>query len=302
MKTSPILHKPHIAAMRPAGRTQGSAPTPRRAAFPVGAGPCACPADARSLFCSALLAGLLLILTGCGDKKAAFSQSSLTAAMPPAAKELMADENRELRLAAGDKLTVEVWGQDSLTKQVTLDTSGALHYPLIGSVQAQGLTVEELRAVLTRKLSIYYVKPQVTVMPLDLAGQCYYVLGDVTNPGKFTLSAATAVIEAAAAAGGPTKSAGEFIVLLRKAKDRIQVVSIPLRFQNLGEQNAASAAMLVQSGDILFMPPSRISDIESFMRSMDSILSPLLAVERGVMYWPVFKQALQGTSGEILVQ
>ena len=97
-------------------------------------------------------------------------------------------------------------------------------------------------------------------------------------------------------------SAGEFIVLLRKAKDRIQVVSIPLRFQNLGEQNAASAAMLVQSGDILFLPPSKISDVESFMRSIDSILSPLLAVERGVMYWPVFKQALQGTSGEILVQ
>jgi protein involved in polysaccharide export with SLBB domain len=128
------------------------------------------------------------------------------------------------------------------------------------------------------------------------------VLGDVTTPGKFTLNAKTAVIEAAAAAGGPTKSAGEFIVLLRKAKDRIQVVSIPLRFQNLGEQNAASAAMLVQSGDILFLPPSKISDVESFMRSIDSILSPLLAVERGVMYWPVFKQALQGTSGEILVQ
>ncbi len=254
-------------------------------------------------FCSALLPGLLLLaLTGCGDKKAAFSQRSLTATMPSSAKELAAADNRELRLAAGDKLTIEVWGQDSLTKQVTVDRSGAVHYPLIGAVQAQGLTLEELRAALTQKLSAYYVKPQVTVMPFDLAGQCYYVLGDVTNPGKLSLNAKTAVIEAAAAAGGPTKSAGEFIILLRKAKDRIQVVSIPLGFQNLGEENAASAAMLVQSGDILFLPPSRMSDVESFMRSLDSILSPLLAVERGVMYWPVFKQALEGTSGEILVQ
>uniref|UniRef100_UPI004055C5E3 polysaccharide biosynthesis/export family protein n=1 Tax=Candidatus Electronema sp. TaxID=2698783 RepID=UPI004055C5E3 len=255
--------------------------------------------------CSALLPALLLLLTltGCGGgNKAVFSQNSLPAAVPAAAKDLAADAAGELRLTAGDKLTVEVWGHDNLTKQVTLDLSGAMHYPLIGAVQAQGLTIEELRAVLTKKLSAYYVNPQVTVMPLDLAGQCYYVLGDVTNPGKFTLNAKTAVIEAAAAAGGPTKSAGEFIVLLRKAKDRIQVVSIPLGFQNLGEQNAASAAMLVQSGDILFLPPSRISDVESFMRSLDSILSPLLAVERGVMYWPVFKQALQGTSGEILVQ
>jgi len=254
---------------------------------------------------SALLLSLVsaaVLLSGCGDKKAAFSQSSLPAAVPAAAKDIAADEGAELRLAAGDKLTIEVWGQDNLTKQVTLDPSGAIHYPLIGAVQAQGLTLEELRAALTQKLSAYYVKPQVSVMPFDLAGQCYYVLGDVTNPGKFSLNAKTAVIEAAATAGGPTKTAGEFIVLLRKAKDRIQVVSIPLRFENLGEQNAASAAMLIQSNDILFLPPSKISDAESFMRSLDNILSPLLAVERGVMYWPVFKQALQGTSGEILVQ
>ena len=102
--------------------------------------------------CSALLSALLLLLalTGCGNK-AVFSQNSLPAAVPAAAKDLAADSGQDLRLAAGDKLTVEVWGHDNLTKQVTVDRSGAVHYPLIGAVQAAGPSAIFIQAIPRRR-------------------------------------------------------------------------------------------------------------------------------------------------------
>jgi polysaccharide export outer membrane protein len=252
-----------------------------------------------------LLCGCLFLLpAGCSDKAAEeFSVKDYPAALSKEAEQVAAPAGaEELRLAAGDALNIEVWGQDTLTRQVTVDPSGAIHYPLVGSIQAEGMTVEELQAALTKKLARYYHNPLVTVMPQDLAGQCYYVLGDVNSPGKFVLKAKTAVIEAAAAAGGPTQSAGEHIILLRKTENKLQIVSIPLQFKNLSGKHASALAMQVQARDILYLPPSRISDVESFMRSLDTILNPLLSIERGVMYWPVFKEALKGSSGEVLVQ
>ena len=43
-------------------------------------------------------------------------------------------------------------------------------------------------------------------------------------------------------------------------------------------------------------------DAEKFMKRLNGILSPLLTTERGIMYWPALKQAVQGKSGQILVQ
>ena len=244
-----------------------------------------------------------LLSAGCSEKAAEFSMKDYPAAVTKKAEQAVdQDGPQELRLAAGDSLNVEVWGQDNLTRQVTVDPVGAIHYPLIGTVQAAGMTVDELQAVLTKKIALFYKNPKVTVMPQDLAGQCYYVLGDVNSPGKFVLKAKTAVIEAAAVAGGPTENAGDYIILLRKTKNKLQIFSIPLQFQYLNEKHATAVAMQVQANDILYLPPSKISDVESFMRSVDTILNPLLSIERGVMYWPVFKEALKGSTGEVLVQ
>ena len=244
-----------------------------------------------------------LLPAGCSEKATEFSVKEYPASVSKKAGQAVEqDSPKELRLAAGDSLNIEVWGQDNLTRQVTVDPVGAIHYPLIGTVQAAGLTVDELQAELTKKLTRHYRNPLVTVMPQDLAGQCYYVLGDVNSPGKFVLKAKTAVIEAAAAAGGPTQNAGDYIILLRKRENKLQIISIPLQFQHLNEQHAASVAMQVQASDILYLPPSKISDVEAFMRSLDTILNPLLSIERGIMYWPVFKEALKGSSGEVLVQ
>lgn len=212
------------------------------------------------------------------------------------------DIEDEVRLAAGDSLSIKVWGQPDLNEQVTLDLKGNMYYPLIGKVKARGRTLEELRGTLTEKLAVYYIEPQVSVMPVNLAGQSYYILGEVKNPGKFVIKARITVFEAAAAAGGTNDDAGDVAVLFRKRKNKLLLISLPLQFDDFAEANTVSAAMQIQADDILFFPPSRLADAEKFMKRLNGILSPLLTTERGIMYWPALKQAVQGKSGQILVQ
>ena len=204
----------------------------------------------------------------------------------------------DILLAAGDTLTIDVWGQKELSKQLTLDAVGNIYFPFIGKVQAYGLTIEQLQNTLTNKLSLYFVTPEVTITPQDLAGQQYFILGEITSPGKQTIKVQTAVIEAVATAGGPTKDAGDTVILLRKQEDKLLIISIPLQYSNLTENHIPSLTMQVRAEDILYLAPSKIANVEKFMIRLNNILNPILALERGILFWPELVKAINGSSSE----
>ncbi|MCI5147397.1 MAG: polysaccharide export protein, partial [Candidatus Electrothrix sp. AR3] len=215
-----------------------------------------------SLFC-------LTILVACGNKKTEVTID--TYPVHEQKTEEIVDhrlDTDEVQLAAGDTVNIKVWGQEDLNEQMTLDLKGNIYYPLIGKVKAQGLTLAQLQSRLVKKLSVYYVTPQVTVIPVNLAGQHYYILGEVNNPGKFTLKAQTSVLEATAVAGGPNDDAGDMLVLFRKQKKKLQMISLPLQLDGFAKKNMASAAMEIQANDILFLPPSTIASVEKFMKRL----------------------------------
>lgn len=54
--------------------------------------------------------------------------------------------------------------------------------------------------------------------------------------------------------------------------------------------------MRVETGDILYMPPSKIANIENFMTRINNIISPILSIERGIIFWPQLVEALEGGS------
>ena len=166
-------------------------------------------------------------------------------------------------------------GQDELAKEVTLDSSGNIYFPFIGTLKASGLTIEQLQATITKKISLYFVAPEVTITPENLAGQQYYILGEVNDPGRFIIQAQTTVLEAVASAGGPTKDGDESVILLRKKEDKLLIVGIPLRVNHLTENNIPSVTMQVRANDIIYLAPSTIANVENFMIRLNNILTPL---------------------------
>ncbi|MCI5163927.1 MAG: polysaccharide export protein [Candidatus Electrothrix sp. AX5] len=207
-------------------------------------------------------------------------------------------EPEEIKLAPGDVLMISVWGQDALTKEVTLDPTGNVYYPFIGKIKASGQTIAEVQAEMKEKLSRYYKTPELTIIPQNLAGQQYYVLGEVSKPGNFPITSQLNIISAISSAGGQKNDAGETVLLLRKEKDNLLVAGIPIQYADVTEENISSMTMTVRAGDILYMPPSRIANIENFMTRLNSILAPVLSIERAIIFWPQLVDALEGASEE----
>jgi len=118
--------------------------------------------------------------------------------------------NRPYLIGPFDKLTIDVFGIEDLSKEVQIDASGRLSFPLIGVVEASGLTPAELAEEIVKKLQGRYVRnPEVTVNLDETVSQVITVDGQVKSPGLYPVIGRLTLIRAVATAGGT----GEFAKL-----------------------------------------------------------------------------------------
>lgn len=110
----------------------------------------------------------------------------------------------------GDQLSIQVYGDQTLTQNVTVLNDGTIAYPLIGQVPVAGKTPEQAAAVLRDRLLKYVRHPVVTIAISQLAQPDVMVLGDVKNPGKYQLRSDAHLSDAIAAAGGLTDQNGNY--------------------------------------------------------------------------------------------
>lgn len=105
------------------------------------------------------------------------------------------------RLDSGDRLRVVVFGQDGLTNSYVVDASGDIAMPLIGSVEARGLTTDQLSAGIADLLRRGYVRDPHVAVEVE-AYRPFFILGEVTQPGQYPYVANMTVETAVAIAGG----------------------------------------------------------------------------------------------------
>lgn len=111
-------------------------------------------------------------------------------------------------IGALDTLNISVFQVESLTGEFKVDANGKFDYPLLGAVQAQGRTTEELRQLLASGLSQKYLQnPNVQVAIKERAEQKVTVDGAVTQPGVYVVKGPTTLIQAVAMARGTTQDA-----------------------------------------------------------------------------------------------
>jgi polysaccharide export outer membrane protein len=91
---------------------------------------------------------------------------------------------------------------------VRVNSGGQISLPLIGAVQAGGLTIQELEREIGRKLSEKYLQnPQVTAFVKELTSQRVTLEGSIAKPGIYPLTGRTSLLQAIAMAGGLDKLA-----------------------------------------------------------------------------------------------
>lgn len=125
-------------------------------------------------------------------------------------------------LHRNDLIRITVFQEDDLTTETRISKSGMINFPLIGQVQVDGRTVDEVTSdIRTRLDKDYIVNPHVTLMILDFAKQWVTVLGEVQKPGQVEIPAEGGLdlLGAIALAGGYTRIADPSHVTVRRTVD-----------------------------------------------------------------------------------
>ena len=125
-------------------------------------------------------------------------------------------------LGPEDVINIEVFDVPELTKTVRVANDGLISLPLLGRVQAAGLTPEQLRQELAEKWGENYLQdPQVTVFVNEFKAKPVSVIGAVEKPGLYPLTGQRTLIEMLSMAGGfgkkNTSPAGRTVLITRKS-------------------------------------------------------------------------------------
>jgi polysaccharide export outer membrane protein len=153
------------------------------------------------------------------------------------------------RLGAEDKILISVSGQPELSRDTVVTQTGMISSPLLGELQAAGLTPDELASRIADGLRRdYLVDPKVDIQVLEYKSQWVVVSGEVRNPGRVYLRGGTDLKEVIAVAGGFGPEAGERITLSHGAPGSSQTTSQVVA-RDLFERGEQSPR--IQHGDII---------------------------------------------------
>lgn len=191
-----------------------------------------------------LLICSLLLLSGCFESK-----------LSPKAYE----SPTGFLLGPEDELEITVWGNKDLTRATVIRPDGLISMPIIGDVQAAGLTADALAQRIAERLRQYLAtNPSVSVSVKTINSYSVYVLGEVTKPGKFQLKSYVTVLQAISMAGGFTdyakKNKLQVVRVTENGDHKRQEVHIPLRYDDLLSGNSGPGNLVLHSGDTVVVP------------------------------------------------
>ena len=157
----------------------------------------------------------------------------------------------EYNMKAGDNVQIQVMGHEDLSSTYIARTDGKFEYPLIGTVDVTGKTVEGLTQELKERLAEYIVNPLITVNITKMGSTRVFVLGEVHDPGLHELTKSHRALDAIGAANGFTgKAAKKKVYLIRNGKeDNIQF----LNFNAFLKKGDVSQNPVLQEGDCLYL-------------------------------------------------
>lgn len=142
------------------------------------------------------------------------SAMPLNSALPGAASVAVAARDDRYKLGAGDKVRITVFGEAAMTGDYAVAPNGEISFPLIGTVEARGHTLDEVAGDIRKRLLDGYLNdPRVAIDLLEY--RTFFILGEVNRPGAYPFTAGLTLGQAVATAGGYTYRA-------RKSKVRVR--------------------------------------------------------------------------------
>jgi len=179
-----------------------------------------------------------------------------------------------------DKLTVDVYGIPELSKrEVQVDASGKVSFPLVGIVEVAGRTPAEVEQIFARALRQNYVRdPQVTVNVKEMVSQLLTVEGQVTKPGLYPVLGQMTLLQAMAVSGGTTEfSKLNDVVIFRTVRGEKFAALYDLQAIRHGQY----ADPEVYANDIIVVGDNKARRLfKDLLQAVPVLLAPLYVVLR----------------------
>jgi polysaccharide biosynthesis/export protein len=156
-------------------------------------------------------------------------------------------------IGPGDTLEISVWRDESLHRELTVPPDSVISLPLIGDIKVMGMTVSDLRRMITKKLSDYIPDVTVTVILKTFGSLRAFVIGKVNKPGMYPIDLETNVMQLLSMAGGLNPYASESSIhILRQAKGT--TVKIPFNYSGVLKGRDLNQNITLQRGDVVVVP------------------------------------------------
>jgi polysaccharide export outer membrane protein len=139
-----------------------------------------------------------------------------TAPLPDGTANYAIESGHEYKLGPGDRLRVNVFGEEALSGEFLVSNRGNIAVPLVGDVKAGGLTIEDFEKTVEDKLVATDMvrTPRVNVDVVSY--RPFYILGEVDDPGQYPYAIGMTVTKAVATAGGFTYRANSNVVYVTR--------------------------------------------------------------------------------------
>jgi len=170
-----------------------------------------------------------------------------------AGNESMAPVLEDYKIGTGDILDISVWKDPALTKQMIVLPDGKIHFPLVGEIKAEGLSVSELKGEMETRLRVYMPDPVLSVSITQVNSMLLYVIGKVNRPGHFMLSSRINVLQALSMAGGLNPFAEEKKIRIYR-QHGARTIQFPFNYKDVVAGTQLEQNIALQRGDVIVVP------------------------------------------------
>ena len=153
----------------------------------------------------------------------------------------------------GDVIEISVWRDENLSRELVITPDSILSYPLIGDVNVAGMSVTEIRRVISKKLAEYVPDASVAVIVKQINSLKVYVIGQVKNPGVFPITQETRVMQVLAMAQGLTPFAAERDIHILRYTDK-NTEKIGFDYKEVLKGNNLEQDIVLKRGDVIVVP------------------------------------------------
>jgi protein involved in polysaccharide export with SLBB domain len=183
-------------------------------------------------------------------------------------------------LGPGDELLIRSWGQLNVELRTTIDRSGQIYFPKVGSITLAGVKYSDVAAMLKAEVGKFYKNFDLTVSMGRLRSMQIFVVGYARRPGSYTISSLSSLLNALFASGGPSLQ-GSLRNIQLKRNDKVLTNFDLYEFLLKGDK---SKDVQLQPGDVIFIPP----------------IGPVVAITGSVHLPAIYELKDQTTLGDAL--